>query len=83
MDNSRIACGYGTETGKALKSTEGSYTRTIVITDEQAWDDIGMPKGNGYIVNVGSYQPSIAYGKWVSLTGWSDRIVDYIQARER
>lgn len=79
----RDKIGYGTNTGSALRNHAYSkYDRVIVLTDEQAHDEVPQPTGTGYIINVGSYKPSIAYGHWTSITGWSDKIVKYISKCE-
>lgn len=75
----RAAAGFGTETGKVLRMhNSSSYDRVIVVTDEQTSDVLPPAMKNSYIINVGTFAPSIAYGKWTSLTGWSDRLVQYI-----
>lgn len=64
-------------------ATEPVKTRIIVLTDEQAHDVGGMkpPAADfGYVINVNGYQPTVtneATG-WHSISGWSDKIVDYI-----
>jgi 60 kDa SS-A/Ro ribonucleoprotein len=35
-----------------------------------------------YMINVANYQNGIGYGKWHTIDGWSEAIVDYIQAYE-
>ena len=56
--------------------------RLIVITDEQSADRPKQPQGRGYIVNVGAYQNGIGYGPWVTIDGWSEAILAYIQESE-
>jgi len=58
------------------------YDRLIVITDEQTADGIISPNGLGYIINVGTYKNGVGYGKWMHIDGWSESIIDYIQAYE-
>lgn len=58
-------------------------TRTIVFTDEQSRDSIPNIPGMKYMVNVASYNHGIASGDWVSITGFSEAIVDFIQAVEK
>jgi len=64
-----------------------STTRMIVLTDEQA-SDVGQmspPMADyGYVINVNGYQPTVANEAtgWHSITGWSDKIVDYIMKFE-
>ena len=79
----RMNVGYGTETGKALRKHKSvEYDRVIVVTDEQSWDELPPAKDNSYIINVGADKPSIAYGHWTSLTGWSNNILNYIAKKE-
>jgi hypothetical protein len=73
-----------TNTGGALQHihAEEKYDRVIIITDEQSADAIPAPRGKGYVVNVGTYDRSIAYGKWLGINGWSEAVLDYIQMYE-
>jgi len=57
-------------------------TRIIVVTDEQSADRPQQPRGRGYIINVGGYQNGIGYGPWVTIDGWSEAIIDFIQVLE-
>jgi 60 kDa SS-A/Ro ribonucleoprotein len=61
------------------------YDRLIIITDEQAQDGIGQPKGDskGYVINVASYQNGIGYGRWTHIDGWSEACVDFIREYEK
>lgn len=79
----RTEAGYGTQTGRALRKHKSSeYDRVLVITDEQSWDALPLGGEKNYIINVGSDRPSIAYGKYISITGWSPNIINYIAKRE-
>ncbi|MFH1486507.1 MAG: TROVE domain-containing protein [Chloroflexota bacterium] len=76
---------FGTLLGNAVQTAErlaSGRDRLIVITDEQAHDNAGLPQGRGYIVNVASYRRGVGYGKWIHIDGWSEAIVDYIVASE-
>lgn len=76
--------GGGTSTGAAVtKARSYKPDRIICITDEQSHDTVGAPGCLGYMVNVASYKPSIAYGDWTSLTGFSENLVRYIVESER
>jgi hypothetical protein len=76
--------GGGTNTGDAVHfANQMDYDRIIIVTDEQSHQRIEQPQGNGYIVNVGSYEPSIAYGDWTSITGWSENFITYISESEK
>ena len=78
----------GTYLGNCLKVLPGIFSkkpkRLIVITDEQISDNIGRPYAeHGYIINVASERPSIAYyGPWTSVTGFSENVLRYIQEHE-
>lgn len=56
--------------------------RLIVITDEQSYDRPQQPKGTGYIINVETSRNGIGYGDWITINGWSEAILDYIQMYE-
>lgn len=60
------------------------YDRIIVITDEQAHDTQSFkPKAQIYIINVASSARSVQADKSiVKITGFSDRVFDYIENRE-
>lgn len=76
----------GTHLGGALKAIQTDhpvYDRLIVITDEQAHDDIPDSTGLGYVLNVGTYKNGIGYGKWLHIDGWSESVIDYIRAYEK
>ena len=66
-----------------------SFDRVIVLTDEQDCDHKANPASakrlgtHNYIINIGTYQNGIAYNSnWTHINGWSERVVDYIQALE-
>lgn len=71
------------------RENHASCDRLIVITDEQDCDLKCNPTTarafgkRNYIINVGSYQNGIDYGKWVKINGWSERVIDYIRESER
>ncbi|HUI41294.1 MAG TPA: TROVE domain-containing protein [Terriglobia bacterium] len=69
--------------GAAIKQIEEPYDRLIVITDEQAHDDVAEPRGRGSMVNVASYKNGVGYGEWTHIDGWSESVVDYIRELER
>ena len=79
----------GTYIGKALaeisKKIKG-YDRLIVITDEQAHDEITVvPDAKRlYLVNVAPYQNGVdTQGKWTRINGFSTAIVDWIREEEK
>jgi 60 kDa SS-A/Ro ribonucleoprotein len=62
-----------------------NYDRFIVISDEQAADGAGSPKGDskGYFINVGSEKNGIGYGHWMHIDGWSESCIDFIRESEK
>lgn len=77
--------GGGTQIGAAVHQANSTpHDRLIVLTDEQSSDAVPDPvAANAYMVNVAAYQNGVGYGKWTSITGWSEAIVDYISASEK
>ena len=74
----------GTYLGDAVKTLNEHtrYDRLIVITDEQAHDDVPAPKGKGYIIDVAPYKNGVGYGPWTHIDGWSERVLDFIRESE-
>lgn len=73
----------GTYLGKALGEITEAYDRIIVITDEQAHDNIPDPKGKGYVINVAAYKNGVGYYAWNHIDGFSEAVIDYIIEREK
>jgi len=73
----------GTYLGKAVTEvTATPYNGLIVITDEQSHDRVTTrlnPATSNYMINVGTDKPTVAFGDWTSLTGFSESIVDFIR----
>jgi 60 kDa SS-A/Ro ribonucleoprotein len=71
-----------------IKERESDVARLIVLTDEQDCDQKLNPATaptfgrENYLVNVATYQHGIGYGKWTHIDGWSEAIMDFIQASE-
>jgi 60 kDa SS-A/Ro ribonucleoprotein len=76
----------GTFLGEALHAVgalEKGTARVIVVTDEQAHDQVGGPFApKGYLVNVGPYRKGVGRGAWVRIDGWSEAILDFICEEE-
>jgi hypothetical protein len=73
----------GTRIGQAVQIANSlNPDRIVAITDEQSADAVPGPCRKGYMVNVASHKPSGAYGPWVSITGWSESVVEYIRQSE-
>lgn len=74
----------GTQLGGAINTIPKGYDRLIAITDEQSHDQVGAPPCKlGYMLNVASAQNGVGYGKWTSISGWSEHITRYIQLLEK
>ena len=66
---------------------EREANQIVVITDEQDCgiadkDNPTLARAFGetnFLINVGSYNNGIGYGKWVHIDGWSEAIVRFIQ----
>lgn len=77
----------GTYIGQSLMGLmfkDPKYDRLIIITDEQAHDDLPrMPKGKNYILNIAGYQNGIGEkNSWVTITGFSEASIDFIRELE-
>ena len=76
----------GTYLGRAVATAEAQsrngYDRMVVITDEQAHDHLGSPRGRGYVINVASDRNGVGYGEWTHIDGWSEAVIDYIAELE-
>lgn len=79
----------------AAVNKEVAYDRLIVITDEQATDparfgywirgtvsQMPMPKGRGYLINVAGCANGVAFGPWVSISGFSESVLSFIHEYE-
>ncbi len=80
---------HGTRTTESLLQSlqyHGKFDRIVIITDEQSnsWRPLPMvpETPHKYVLNVGSYKPSISNGNWLNITGFSEQIVHYIKAVE-
>ena len=79
----------GTYLGGAMKKLATEVTapdRLIVITDEQSHDggvsNLSAPV-KGYLINVAPYKPGLEIsGGWVRISGFSERIVDFVRFEE-
>lgn len=66
-----------------IRKTNIEYDRLIVITDEQTMDRIPSITNKAYMLNVGSYQNGVGYGKkWCHIDGWSDSVLRFIAEYE-
>lgn len=67
---------------EALKREGIAADRIVVITDEQTADHVGSPIGKGYMINVACNKNGIDYGDWTHVSGWSEAVIQFIQALE-
>lgn len=59
------------------------HDRLIVITDEQSHDQVPLPRvKKAYMLNVAGAKPSVAYGPWTRVEGFSEGIIRYIATVE-
>lgn len=65
------------------KANALGYDRIIIITDEQSHTTVDAPKGKGYIMNVSVHTPSVGFGDWTRINGWSEAVFDFIRESER
>jgi len=73
----------GTYLGAAVKKLdELEYDRLVVFTDAQSHDRVPGPQGRGYLINVASYENGVGYGKWTHIDGFSEAVLDWMQAYE-
>lgn len=75
---------------KWIKEREKDADRIIVVTDEQDCAGAGEnapskaePFGeHNYLINVSTNKNGIGYGKWTSINGFSESVIDYICTSE-
>lgn len=75
----------GTYLSEAVKhvNQQGEYDRLIVIADEQsASRKLVSATSKGYMINVASNKNGVGYGSWTHIDGFSERVIDYVQAIE-
>ncbi len=73
----------GTHLGNSLRQIGNDYDRIVVFTDEQSYDRPAAPKGDkGYIINVAAYKNGVNHDAWTAIDGFSEAVIDYMQALE-
>jgi hypothetical protein len=72
----------GTWLGKAVKAISRAKARLVVFTDEQSHDAVPAPRGQGYMINVASYQNGVGHGDWQRVNGFSESVIPWIAAME-
>jgi 60 kDa SS-A/Ro ribonucleoprotein len=71
----------------AVARAESDADRVIVISDEQAHDNISNPfrktGAKSYMINVATERYGVGYRNgWNHIDGWSESCIDYIVAEE-
>jgi hypothetical protein len=76
----------GTDLRQAIahvNAAVASFDRCICFTDEQSSTAPGKLKSvKNYVLNVGTYQNGINNYEWLTVTGFSEAVFNYIQAYE-
>lgn len=76
----------GTSLGQSLRTiykSVGRHDRCIVFTDEGTYDRVEAPKcKNAYVLNVAAYENGINHQDWMTISGFSEAVIDYIQMFE-
>jgi hypothetical protein len=75
----------------ADKEKANSVDRVIVFTDEQDTGGRGfepqkakrLANGKNYIMNVGAYQNGFNTAEWMTITGFSEASIDFMQQLEK
>lgn len=83
--NGARTLGRGTDLATAVRlANRMNPDRIIVITDEQSMTRPGSPcTPLAYMINVGTYENGVGYGEWTHISGWSERVLEYIHAEEQ
>jgi 60 kDa SS-A/Ro ribonucleoprotein len=73
----------GTDHAAGLRLVSADCDRVVMITDEQSSTYYNQTKKTkNYMINVAPYESSISYGNWVSITGFSEKVIDFIREYE-
>lgn len=77
----------GTDISGAVRTAANNhqYDRYIIFTDEQSSSGmLGAPPNGakGYIMNVAAYQHGVGYGKWTTISGFSENVLRFIEVEE-
>jgi hypothetical protein len=75
----------GTWLGKAVaKVNAQGFDRVIMLTDEESSDKVPDARADkAYIINVASSKHGVGRGKWLTITGFSEAVLDYIVMTEQ
>lgn len=84
MDQSQRHNGtYISATLRQARDKLGTFERTLLITDGESSDGIQPPLGRGFEMNVAAYEQGVGGTDWVTISGWSPRVLTYVQEYER
>jgi hypothetical protein len=69
----------------AVRTAAPAVRRVVVVTDEQSHDGIATAWAPcSYLINVAPYKPGLDVSQgWRRISGWSDRVVDWMLIEER
>lgn len=78
----------GTDTGLAARSAlqaHGDAARMLIFTDEQSMSALpGLPPAmRGYVMNVAAYKHGLAWGRWTTISGFSDAVLRFVAEAEK
>jgi 60 kDa SS-A/Ro ribonucleoprotein len=77
----------GTDLGRALGGINANvvkFDRCIVFTDEQSSTPArGMKSDKNYVLNVAADQNGLNHSDWLTISGFSEACLDYIQMYEQ
>lgn len=77
----------GTRIGSAVRKAMSEHAdadRFMVFTDDESSDPVpsNVNGKHAYMINVASYKHGIEHGSWTTVTGFSEAVIDYVQAVE-
>jgi 60 kDa SS-A/Ro ribonucleoprotein len=75
----------GTKLGYAVRKVNAmGFDRVIMLTDEESQDTVPLATApKAYMVNVASNRRGVGFGSWVSISGFSEAVLDYILLLEK
>ena len=77
----------GTDFAQAIRHVNrvvGNFDRCIMFTDEQSSTAPGPVRSEkNYLLNVAAYENGINHYDWMTITGFSEAVLDYILAVEK
>lgn len=87
VDAIRSSTSGGTDLRQSVETVKrqvGKMDRLIVFTDEQSSTaPTAVSSSKNYIINVGSYKNGINDYEWLTITGFSEAVLDYLLEYEK